>query len=303
MNQSSEMALFHTVAACGSLSAAARELNVSLPAVSKKLAALEARLGVRLINRTTRKMTLTDDGQVYLQMATRILADIVAMEETITAARSAPTGLLRVNAALGFGRMHIAPAISDFMRIHPGLQVQLQLTEHPMNLVEAGYDIGIRIGNLPDTTLIARRIYGNQLLACASPDYLARRGTPRALADLLEHDCIVLRENRDDHATWHLTERAAKPSVRRSVKVKGALSVNDGQIAVRWALDGHGIVLRSAYEVAPLIAQGRLVQVLPDYRSDDFDVYAVYSQRQHTPAKIRVFIDYLVERFAARPAQ
>ena len=299
MTQSAEMALFHTVVARGSLSGAARELNLSLPAVSKRLTQLEMRLGVRLLNRTTRKMTLTGEGEMYLQMADRILADISALEEAMTASRSVPSGLLRVNAALGFGRMHMAPAISDFVREHPGVQVQLELTDLPLNLVDAGYDVGIRVGNLPDATLIARRIYDNQLLVCAAPAYLARRGTPKVIEDLLKHDCIVLRENRDDHATWHLNEGSGRKALRRSVKVKGPLSVNDGHIAVQWAVAGHGIILRSAYDVAPLIAAGTLVRLLPQYRSGDFDIYAVYSQRQHVPAKIRRFIDFLAARFAA----
>lgn len=299
MLHSSEMALFHTVVARGSLSGAARELNLSLPAVSKRLAQLEAGLGVRLLNRTTRKMTLTGEGEEYLRAANRILADIAALEESMTAARSVPSGLLRVNSALGFGRMHLGPAISDFTLAYPQVQVQLELTDLPLNLVNAGYDVGIRVGNLPDATLVARRIFDNQLLICAAPSYLARRGTPRSIEDLLRHDCIVLRENRDDHATWTLTRGSGNKAVRRSVKVKGSLSVNDGQIAVEWAEAGHGIILRSAYAVAPLIASGKLVRLLPQYRSGDFDVYAVYAQRQHAPAKIRLFVDFLARRFAA----
>ncbi|CAN5181370.1 LysR family transcriptional regulator [soil metagenome] len=299
MSPTSEMTLFQTIAVRGSLSAAARELDLSLPAVSKRLMALESRLGVRLINRTTRRMTLSGEGQLYLDMANRILADIAAMEETVTAARSVPSGLLRINSARGFGQMHVAPAIADFMRLHDGVQCQLELTDLPINLVENGYDIGIRIGNLPDANLIARRICANELMVCASPDYLARRGVPRKPSDLARHDCIVLRINRDDHATWHLAPRkAGRASARHAVKIKGTLSVNDGQIAVQWAVAGHGLVLRSAYEVAPFLASGQLVRVLADCTSGDFDVYAVYSQRRHVPAKIRAFIDFMARRLA-----
>lgn len=298
MAQSAEMALFQTVVVRGSLSAAARELNLSLPAVSKRLSALESRLGVRLINRTTRRMTLTGEGRLYLEMANRILSDIVTLEEAVTASRSLPRGLLRVNAALGFGRRFIAPAISDFMKIWPDLRVQLELTEYPLNLVETGYDLGIRIGNLPDAQLIARRIYQNELLVCASPAYLARKGTPMTPADLLAHDCIVLRENRSDHATWHfMPRRGRKTTAHQAVKISGGPSVNDGQIAVQWAVDGHGIVLRSRYDVAPLLASKQLVRLLPEFTSGDFDVYAVYAQRLHTPAKIRTFVDFLLRRF------
>ncbi|MDB5882320.1 MAG: LysR family transcriptional regulator [Ramlibacter sp.] len=295
---SAEMGLFHMVVTHGSLSSAARELNLSVPAVSKRLAQLEARLGVRLLNRTTRKMSLTGEGEMYLRMADRILADIATLEESMTAARTVPTGLLRVNSALGFGRVHMAQAITDYMRLHPGVRVQLELTDLPLNLVSTGYDVGIRVGNLPDTTLVARRIFDNELYVCASPDYLKRRGTPRKIDDLLQHDCIVLRENREDHATWTLAERTGSKSASRSVKVRGPLSVNDGHIALQWALDGYGIILRSAYDVAPLIVAGNLKRLLPHYRSGDFDVYAVYAQRQNVPAKIRSFIDFLVARFA-----
>jgi DNA-binding transcriptional LysR family regulator len=301
--QSAEMALFHTVVTHGSLSGAARELNLSLPAVSKRLAQLETRFGVRLLNRTTRKMSLTGEGEMYLRMAEGILADIAAVEESMTAARTVPTGLLRVNSALGFGRVHMAQAIVDYMGLHPGVQVRLELTDLPLNLVSAGYDVGIRVGNLPDATLVARRIFDNELYVCASPAYLKRRGTPRTMDDLLRHDCIVLRENRDDHATWTLTEGTGRSAVRRSLKVKGPLSVNDGHIALQWCLQGYGIILRSAYDVAPLIAAGKLKRLLPQYRSGEFDIFAVYSQRQHVPAKIRSFMDFLASRFAPdRPA-
>jgi LysR family transcriptional regulator, transcriptional activator for dmlA len=296
-NHSAEMALFHAVVMHGSLSGAARELNISVPAVSKRLAQLEARFGVRLLNRTTRKMSVTGEGELYLQMADRILGDLAALEESMTAARTTPTGLLRVNSALAFGRVHMAQAITNYVRQHPAVQVQLELTDRPLNLVSAGYDVGIRVGNLPDATLIARRIYNNELLVCASPAYLKRRGTPQMIDDLLQHDCIVLRENRDDNATWTLTERTGRKA-RCSVKVKGPLSVNDGHIAVQWALEGYGIILRSAYDVESLIAAGKLKRLLPQYRSGDFDIYAVYSQRQNVPAKIRSFIDFLVARFA-----
>lgn len=298
--QSAEMALFHTVVTQGSLSAAARELNLSVPAVSKRLSQLEARFGVRLLSRTTRRMSLTGEGEMYLRLAEGILADIAALEESMTAARTVPSGLLRVNSLLAFGRVHLASAVTDFMRLYPAVQVQLELTDRPMNLVSAGYDVGIRVGNLPDATLMARRIFDNELYVCASPAYLKRRGTPRRIDDLSRHDCIVLRENRDDNATWTLVEGSGRKAVRHVVKVKGPVSVNDGHIAVQWALDGHGIILRSAYDVEALLASGQLVRLLPQYRSGDFDVYAVYSQRQNVPAKIRSFIDFLALRFEGR---
>lgn len=296
MNQSAEMVLIRTLASSGSLSAAAREMELSLSAVSRRLSALESRLGVRLLNRTTRRMTLTSEGQQYLKMAAGILADIATMEETLTASRAAPRGFLRVNASHGFGRMFLASAVSEFAGLYPDLRVQLELSARPLNLVEAGYDVGIRIGHLRDNTLIARKISSNTRIACASPAYLARRGMPKDVADLACHDCIVLHENRDDHAVWPFL--AGPRTAAQSIKLQGRLIANDSQIAVQWALDGHGIILRSDYEVGPLLAEGRLVQVLPQHPPGDFSIYAVYAQRRHVPARIRKFIDFLVLRFS-----
>ena len=292
------MAFFSLLARCGSFSATARELNVSTPAVSKRLAQMEARLGVQLLNRTTRRVSLTPEGETYLAHARRILADIADMEQLVSLTQSTPQGLLRVNATLGFGRSHIAPLISDFVRSHPQVQVQLQLSVDPPPLASDAFDVCIRFGEPPDARVIARRIAPNRRLLCASPAYLAQRGTPKIPSDLARHDCIGIRQGDDAYGQWRLSP-ARKSSAVEVVKVRGGLSTNDGEIAVNWALEGHGIVMRAEWDVARYLRSGRLVQVLADHHTPPADIYAIYPQRHQAAARVRAFVDFLVGRFAS----
>jgi len=294
----SEMAFFSLLARCGSFSATARELNVSTPAVSKRLAQMEARLGVQLLNRTTRRVSLTPEGETYLAHARRILADIADMEQLVSRTQSTPQGLLRVNATLGFGRSHIAPLISDFVRSHPQVQVQLQLSVDPPPLASDAFDVCIRFGEPPDARVIARRIAPNRRLLCAAPAYLAQRGTPKIPSDLARHDCIGIRQGDDAYGQWRLSP-ARKPDAVEVVKVRGGLSTNDGEIAVNWALEGHGIVMRAEWDVARYLRSGRLVQVLADHHTPPADIYAIYPQRHQAAARVRAFVDFLVGRFAS----
>lgn len=296
-DQIAEMTLFHLLARKGSLSAAARELGLSVPAVSKRLAKLEQRLGVRLVNRTTRRLTLTDEGEAYLESAARILGEIERLEQNFSVRRAVPKGLLRVNASFGFGRRHLAPAVSDFVKRYPEVEVQLQLTDRPLNLGGEGYDLGIRIGDLPDTALVARRIAPNRRLVCAAPAYLRKHGVPRTPAELARHNCLILRENDAPYGTW----RFAGPRGTETVKVRGTLSANDGEVVHQWALAGHGIILRSGWDVAASVQAGKLQVVLTDYTLAAADIYAVSPQRQHLSAKVRAFVDFLAERFGAAP--
>ncbi len=292
------MAFFSLLARCGSFSATARELNVSTPAVSKRLAQMEARLGVQLLNRTTRRVSLTPEGETYLAHARRILADIADMEQLVSRTQSTPQGLLRVNATLGFGRSHIAPLISDFVRSHPQVQVQLQLSVDPPPLASDAFDVCIRFGEPPDARVIARRIAPNRRLLCASPAYLAQRGTPKIPSDLARHDCIGIRQGDDAYGQWRLSP-ARKNGAVEVVKVRGGLSTNDGEIAVNWALEGHGIVMRAEWDVARYLRSGRLVQVLADHHTPPADIYAIYPQRHQAAARVRAFVDFLVGRFAS----
>lgn len=290
----SELAFFLLLADKGSFTAAARELNLTPPAVSKRLAQIEQRLGVRLLNRSTRRVSLTDEGELYLEHARRILADIEDMEASLGNRRAAPKGLLRVNATLGFGRTTIAPIVSVFARQHPEVEVQLQLTDAPIDLVATGFDLAIRFGELPDSRLSARKLMSNRRFLCASPAYLDAHGAPQTPAELARHACILHRQNDDAYGIWRL----ARGRHVETVKVRGTLSSNDGDVVLGWALDGHGILIRSEWDLAKYLESGRLRAVLPDYTLPTADLYAVYPARRNQPARVRAFIDFLLGCFA-----
>lgn len=291
----SEMAFFVQLARLGSLAGTARELGLTPPAITKRLLQMEQRLGVRLLNRTTRRVSLTSEGETYLTQAARILADIRDMEESVSSSSAAPKGLLRVNATLGFGRTTIAPLVSAFAKRYPDIEVQLQLTDRAINLVEDAYDLGIRFGELPDTRLGARKILSNQRYLCASPAYLKRNGVPKTPQELTQHRCILHRQNDDTYSTWKLQ----KGRKHETVKVHGSLSSNDGDVVLGWALDGNGILLRSEWDAAKYLDSGRLQVILPDYTLPSADLYAYYPSRQQQPARARAFIDFLVESVPA----
>lgn len=293
MNQVSELAFFIQLIRSGSLAATARELNLTPPAVSKRLAHLEQRLGVRLLNRTTRSISLTGEGELYLLNAQRILGEIEEMERQVSSSRAAPKGLLRVNAPLGFGRAYVGPAISSFVKRYPDVEVQLQLTDRPINLPNDAIDVAIRFGELPDSRLIARRIATNRRLLCASPAYLQAFGRPETPKDLMRHNCIVLRQNDAAFGVWRLSR--GKQS--ESIKVRGSLSTNEGEVALNWALEGHGILMRAEWDLAKYLRSGRLEEVLADYETPPADIYAVYLERLNLSAKVSFFVDHLREVF------
>ncbi|MFJ3461104.1 LysR family transcriptional regulator [Achromobacter spanius] len=293
MGHSSELLLVVELARAGGMSAAARELDVTPAAVSKRLAQIEARLGVRLFNRSTRRLSLTAEGEVYLENARRILGEIDDLDALIASRQAAPRGLLKVNAPLGFGRSYIAPAIAEFAQKYPEVSLQLQLTDRPADFVREAFDVAVRFGDLPDTSLIARKIAPNRRLVCASPGYLKKHGTPATPHDLARHQCIVLRQNEAAYGLWRFTRG------RRSetVKVRGNLSSNDGEVTLTWGLAGLGILQRAEWDLARYLRSGRLVQVLEDYALPQADIYAVFPERHHLSAKVRVFVDFLVAYF------
>ncbi len=297
MDATSELAFFALLADKGSFTATARELNLTPPAVSKRLAQMEQRLGVRLLNRSTRRVSLTDEGELYLEHAHRILADIEEMELSLGNRAAAPKGLLRVNATLGFGRTTIAPIVSDFARRHSEVEVQLQLTDAPLDLVASGFDLGIRFGELPDSRLAARKLMSNRRFLCASPAYLQARGEPQTPAELAAHACIVHRQNDDAWGTWRLS----RGRQTETVKVRGTLASNDGDVVLGWALDGHGILIRSEWDLAKYLESGRLRVLLPDWTLPAADLYAVYPARRNLPARVRAFVDFLSAAFAGEP--
>ncbi|MEO6566656.1 MAG: LysR family transcriptional regulator [Casimicrobiaceae bacterium] len=289
--QPGDLAFFSTLAASGSLSAAARELGITTPAVSKHLAAMEARAGIALVNRTTRRMSLTPEGVHYVARARRILGEIEDLGQELRRSPDEPRGLLRVNATLGFGRRQIAPLVSRFARKYPGVEVQLQLSVNPPPLTDDAFDVCIRFGAPPDTRVIARRIARNRRLLCAAPSYLDEHGEPRASRDLARHNCITIRQGDGAYGTWRLSK--ARPERWEVVKVRGNLTTNDGAIAVTWALAGHGILMRAEWDVADWLRSGRLVEVLRQYRTPDADIYVVYPERHRTSGRVRLFTEYV----------
>ncbi len=294
MKDAPDLAFFATLARCPSLAAAAQELGVTPPAVSRRLAQLESRLRVRLLNRTTRRLSLTPEGERYLEEGGRILREMEVLERSLAAASDAPQGLLRIHATFGFGRRHVAPAVSDFRVLYPAVDLVLQLSERPLDVTTQAMDISIQFGAPPDRRVLARKLATNQRLLCAAPRYLATRPALASPRDLQAHHCIVIRENSGAYNNWQLTNGAQQ----EMVKVRGPLSANMGEVAVDWALAGHGIVLRSEWDVAPYLRTGALQRVLPLWAGMPSDIHAIYPQRHQLSSKVRMFLDFLSERFA-----
>lgn len=294
MNPVSDLSFFIVVARQPSLTAAAQVLGVAAPNVSRRLAALEHRLGLRLLNRTTRRLSLTEAGRRYLERGEQIMLDLAGLEQSLASDRDAIRGQLRINASFGFGRRHLAPLISAFSRQYPEVEFVLELSDHPRDLTEHAYDIGVRFGAPPDSRVVARRIAANRRLLCASPAYVAAAGLPESPQSLSRHRCIVIRENALVYNHWHLSDGERQ----ELVKVGGPLSANHGEIAVDWALAGHGVVLRSEWDVAAYLRSGELLRVLAPWFGDGADIHAVYPNRHFVPAKVRVFLDFLATHFA-----
>lgn len=296
--QAAELGFFVCLATCGNLGAAARELGITTPAVSKRLSHMEARVGVPLVNRTTRRMSLTPEGEVFLEHARRILADISELNQLLSASKGQPQGRLRVNATLGFGRLHVAPAISRYVLQYPQVDVQLQLSVDPPALSDDRFDVCIRFGEPGDARVISRRLASNRRLLCASPKYLAAHGEPKSPSDLVRHNCICIRQGDEAYGLWRFNADRETGGGGEAVKVRGNLTSNDGEVAVNWALDGHGILMRAEWDIERYLESGRLVRVLPQCRTPDADIYAVYPQRHQLSLRIRTFVDFLSTSFA-----
>ncbi len=294
----SELEFFSTLITCGNLSRAARELGISTAAVSKKLSALEGRLGVGLVNRSTRRMGLTPEGELYLLHARRILAEMQDLEQLVSGSRATPQGLLRVNSTLGFGRSHVAPVISRFARLHPQVEVQLQLSVNPPSLVDDSFDVCIRFGEPEEASVIARHIAHNERIIVASPAYLKKHAAPKSPRDLMQHPCIGIRQGDEAYGVWRLAPRSSTKPHYEAIKTRGNLATNDGEIAVNWALEGHGILMRAQWDIQRYMRSGRLVQVLADYQTPPADIYAVYPQRHHTSARVRQFVDFVASSWS-----
>ena len=290
-----DLGFFSALASSGSLGAAARELGITTAAVSKHLAQIEERLGLSLVNRTTRRMSLTPEGEVYLEHARKILGDIDAMESILWGSTETPKGLLRVNATLGFGRTQIAPLISEFVKKYPQVDIQLQLSVSPPPITDDLYDVCFRFGHPPDSRAIAKLIAPNRRILVASPNYLKQFGEPKTPNDLIKHNCIGIRQGDEAYGLWRFAKNntRAKNESTVDIKIRGNLTTNDGEIAVNWALDHQGILLRAEWDVARYIQSGRLVHILTSYHTPDADIYAVYAQRHKTSARVNALIEFV----------
>ncbi|UPG90504.1 LysR family transcriptional regulator [Luteibacter aegosomaticola] len=293
--QPAELPFFVALATAGSLSAAARQLGVTTAAVSKRLAAVEARLGMPLVNRTTRRLSVTPEGEVLLLHARRILADIEALDDLMEANRESPRGLLRINATFGFGRIHVAPAIIGFTQKYQDVDVRLVLTEAPQPFAEDAFDIGFWFGEPPETRVIARRIASNEGVLCASPAYLDRHGTPTHPRDLYHHHCIDVQQGPDACAPWRMFPTDPVQGEPEVIKIRGGLATNDGESAVLWALAGLGIVKRSGWVVDHHLKAGRLVKVLPDWEMPGGGIHALYARRHLGSHRVKLFLDHLAD--------
>lgn len=294
MKHLSDLAFFVALCRHDSLTQAALEFEVTPPAVTRRLAALEQRLGVRLLNRSTRRVGLTAEGLRYLEQGGGLLRELDALEASLARTRDVPRGLLRINASLGFGRKHVAHAVSEYSAAYPDVEVLLELTDHPLDLIEGAFDVGIRFGEPPDQRLIAQKLATNQRILCAAPAYLAQAMPLAEPADLTRHNCLVIRQLNQTYNNWQLTDGQQETSV----KVHGALSSNDGEVAVHWALQGKGVLLRSQWDIQAELQSGALVRVLPRWHGAPADIYAVCPYAAHAlpaqnsvlPAKTREFI-------------
>lgn len=298
MDRLSELELFLRIAERGSITAAARDLDLSLSVASQRLKQLEQRLGVRLFQRTTRRLQLTAEGEALRERGGPLLDDLQALTSGLIRTGREVTGTLRLTMPAAFGRLHIAPLIPAFLQRHPKLSLQVTVADEMIDLAREGIDLAIRIGTLEDSSLVSRRIAINRRMLCASPAYLRRHGTPKTPSALADHDCLVLVGSKGPLDSWKLRG----PDHRQvSVRVGGRLRSNFGDVIREAALAGEGIALLSAWHVCEDLHAGRLRVVLPDYALPDSAIHAVMPQRRLVLPRVRAFIDHLVAAFAPVP--
>lgn len=278
----------------GSLTAAARAEGVAPAVIGRRLDALEARLGVKLLVRTTRRITLTHEGSAFVEDCQRLLADIEHAESSVSAGSVQARGHLRVTAPAGFGRQHVAPLMPRFLELHPEVSLSLNLSDRVIDIASEGYDCAVRVGDLPDSSLVSTRLADNRRLCVATPDYLRRHGTPQHPNDLVRHRCLALSSEASQARGWAFLVDGEL----MHIKPAGPLDCSDGQVLHAWCLEGGGIAWRSTWEVADDIAQGRLVTLLECYAAPPNGIYAIFTQRKHLPVRLRLWIDFLKTRYA-----
>ncbi|MGG5240820.1 LysR family transcriptional regulator [Pseudomonas lurida] len=293
MDRALEMQVFCTVVDKGTFVGAADALEMSKAAISRYVSALEERLGARLLHRTTRKLSLTEEGRQFYHQAREVLALMDQAEEAVSSAAPEPSGVLRVNAPVSFGVLHLAPLWGAFMRAHPNVELDISLNDRLVDLVDEGFDAAIRIARMENSSLVGRRLAGTRMCLCASPDYLASHPPLRTLADLAEHGVIAY-TNFATGNEWLFDG----PDGRVSVRTRSSVRCNNGDTCRSIALAGGGIALQPSFMVGEDLRSGALVEILPEYRSIELGIYVVYPTRKHLASKVRALISFLTERFA-----
>ena len=291
-----DLQLFCTVARRASFITASTEMGISPSHVSKRIALLEKSLGVKLFLRTTRRVSVTSDGEAAFQWAQKILDDVQGMSDAFAGLKSDPRGVIRISTSLRLGRDHVSPILMLLRQRYAALEIWLELLDRRVDLVGENFDIDVRVGNIQEPHLIAHKIVDSARILCASPAYLKRAGTPRTLADLAQHDCLLFRDRDQRFGVWRLTG----PDGEKSVKVTGPIASNHSDIVQRWALEGYGVIMASIWDVASSLESGALVRVLPQHQQPA-DVWAVTSARASSSAKIRVCVEFLKEQLTRGP--
>ncbi|GAP38602.1 LysR family transcriptional regulator [Piscinibacter sakaiensis] len=289
MDKLKQLESFVSVAARGSLTAAAQAEGVAPAVIGRRLDALEERLGVKLMLRTTRRISLTHEGSAFLEDCQRLLADLANAEASVSAGGVKASGYLRVTAPAGFGRRHVAPLVPRFLQQHPDVNVSLNLSDRVVDIVNEGYDCAVRVGDLPDSSLVSVRLADNRRLCVATPGYLARAGRPAHPSELSRHQCLTLSSDASQTRGWAFTIDGAVTHLRPS----GRVDCSDGQVLHDWCVAGLGIAWRSTWEVEGQVARGDLLSVLDEFAAPPNGIYAVFPQRKHLPLRVRLWIDFL----------
>ena len=295
MDKLKQIETFVTVVAQGSLSAAARLEGVAPAVIGRRLDALEARLGVKLLVRTTRRLRLTHEGSAFLESSQRLLTDLANAEASVSAGGVKPSGHLRLSAPAGFGRRHVAPLVPLFRDLYPEVTVSLNLSDRLVDVAGEGIDCAVRVGDMPDSSLVSVRLADNRRLCVATPAYLSARGTPLTPQELSRHDCLTLSSDASQTRGWAF--RQADGEVIH-FKPSGPMDCSDGQVLHEWCLAGLGIAWRSTWEVEQDIQAGRLVAVLEDFAAPPNGIYAVFAQRRHLALRVRLWMDFLKHTYS-----
>lgn len=299
MDRYSGMTVFVKVAETNSFAATARHLGMSPAMVSRHIQLLEERLGARLLNRTTRRVSLTEVGQIYHERCLRILSELEAADRAASELQSVPRGRLRVTAPMTFGTRHLAPIVAAYLRLYPEVEIDLSLDDRYVDLLEEGFDLAIRVGTLADSSLIARRLTMAEMVLCASPEYLEREGAPLTPRDLERHNCLLYAYSRSRNE-WHFT---GPDGTEETIPVGGRFVANNGDALRIVAREAIGIILAPLSVVKEELRTGHLVRLLPEYRTAAFPVHAVYPHSRFLSAKARTFIDFLVSSFNGSPVE